>query len=93
VLEGARACLDETVSRGSTAEEREAAVAWLEHAARDEQQVARVELADSRLLPRRIAVCSRTRSPSGHRDDERERMVHVTLLPKRACLSTSKTSA
>ena len=42
-LEGARTCLAETASRGSTAEEREAAVAWLEHVARDEHQAARVQ--------------------------------------------------
>ena len=42
MLEGARTCLAETASRGSTAEEREAAVAWLE-AGRDEHQVARAQ--------------------------------------------------
>ena len=43
VLEEARTCLAETASRGSTPEEREAAVAGLEDAARDERQVARVQ--------------------------------------------------
>ena len=38
-LEGARTCLAETASRGSTVEEREAALAWLEEAPRDEHQV------------------------------------------------------
>ena len=33
----------EDASRGSTVQEREAALAWLEHAARDEHQVARVQ--------------------------------------------------
>ncbi len=40
---GARRCLADTTSRGSTAEEREAALAWLQQAARDEQQVAGVQ--------------------------------------------------
>ena len=40
-LEAARTCLAETISRGSTAEERDAAVAWLEDAARSEHPVAR----------------------------------------------------
>ena len=35
----------EDASRGSTVQEREAALAWLEHAARDEHQVARVQAA------------------------------------------------
>jgi hypothetical protein len=35
-LEAARTCLAETVSRGSTTEERDAAIAWLRAAARDE---------------------------------------------------------
>ena len=39
VLEAARTCLAETASRGSTAEERAAATAWLHAAARDEHQV------------------------------------------------------
>ena len=38
VLEGARRCLAETADRGSTVEEREAAVVWLQEAARDERQ-------------------------------------------------------
>jgi hypothetical protein len=42
VLEGARTCLAETARRGSTAEEREAAGAGLEAAARDARQAARV---------------------------------------------------
>ena len=42
-LEGARTCLADTASRGSTAEEREAAVAWLQQAARNEHQVAGVQ--------------------------------------------------
>jgi hypothetical protein len=41
VLEGARTCLEETASRGSTAAERMAAAAWLQEAARDEHQVVR----------------------------------------------------
>ena len=40
VLEDARTCLEDTARRGSTAEERAAAVAWLQEAARDEHQVA-----------------------------------------------------
>jgi hypothetical protein len=43
VLEAARTCLAETASRGSTAEERAAAVAWLQEAARDERQIVRVQ--------------------------------------------------
>ena len=43
VLEGARTCLAETVGRGSTAAEREAAGAWLEDAACDEHQVAQAQ--------------------------------------------------
>ena len=39
-LEGARACPEETASRGSSAEEREAPLAWLQQAAQNEQQVA-----------------------------------------------------
>ena len=42
-LEGARTCLEDTASRGSTAEEREAARAWLQQAARAEHQVAEVQ--------------------------------------------------
>ena len=38
LLEGARMCLVETAGRGSTVEEREAAVVWLQEAARDERQ-------------------------------------------------------
>jgi hypothetical protein len=38
LLEGARTYLAETASRGSTVEEREGAVAWLQAAARDERQ-------------------------------------------------------
>ena len=38
LLEGARTCLAETAGRGSTVEEREAAVVWLQEAARDERQ-------------------------------------------------------
>jgi hypothetical protein len=38
-LERARTCLEDTAGRGSTAEERAAAVAWLTVAARDEHQV------------------------------------------------------
>ncbi len=41
-LEGARTCLEDTASRGSTAEERETALAWLQQAARDEHQGAGV---------------------------------------------------
>jgi hypothetical protein len=37
-LESARTCLAETASRGSTTEERQAATAWLQEAARDEHQ-------------------------------------------------------
>jgi hypothetical protein len=40
VLEGARMCLAETANRGSTVEERDAASAWLQAAARDEHQAA-----------------------------------------------------
>ena len=40
VLEGARTCLEDTASRGSTTEEREAALAWLQEAARSEHEVA-----------------------------------------------------
>ena len=39
VVDQARTYLADTASRGSTAEEREAADAWLVHAVRDEQQV------------------------------------------------------
>jgi len=52
-LEGARTCLAETASRGSTAEERDAAVAWLEEAARSEHQVARKPSAAKPPPPRR----------------------------------------
>ncbi len=38
LLEGARTCLAETAGRGSTVEEREAAVVWLREATRDERQ-------------------------------------------------------
>jgi hypothetical protein len=40
ILEGARTCLAETADRGSSVEEREAAVVWLQEAARDERQQA-----------------------------------------------------
>ncbi len=39
VVDQARTCLADTASRGSTAEEGEAADAWLIHARRDEQRV------------------------------------------------------
>ena len=39
-LADVRVCLSETASRGSTAEERDAATAWLEDAARSDHQVA-----------------------------------------------------
>ena len=39
MLEAARTCLEDTARRGSTAEGRAAAVAWLEEAARDEHQL------------------------------------------------------
>jgi hypothetical protein len=42
-LEGARTCVADTASRGSTAEEREVALAWLQEAARSERQVAGVQ--------------------------------------------------
>ena len=42
-VEGARTCLEETANRGSTAEERQAAQAWLQQAARNEHQVAGVQ--------------------------------------------------
>ena len=44
----ARTCLADTAIRGSTAEEREAAAAWLVHAVRDEQHVARFTSGPSR---------------------------------------------
>ena len=47
-LEGARTCLAETTSHGSTAEERDAATAWLEEAARSEHHGSR-----GRRRPRR----------------------------------------
>jgi hypothetical protein len=56
VLEGARTCLAETARRGSTAEERAAAGAWLEAAARDDHQVARAPAARRPAVPRSKAV-------------------------------------
>ena len=51
LLEEARTCLAETAGRGSTFEEREAALVWLQEAARDER---------NRLAARRkIAVSPR----------------------------------
>jgi hypothetical protein len=52
-LEGARTCLAETAGRGSTLEEREAAVVWLREAARDErQQVAAARRKIAAVSPR-----------------------------------------
>lgn len=53
--EGARTCLAETASRRSTAEEREAAVAWLEEAARSEHQIAlKPSAAKPPVAPQRV---------------------------------------
>jgi hypothetical protein len=61
VLEVARTCLEETASRGSTAEEREAAVAWLEDAARDEHQVEQAQAARRPATRRPLPVHRSTR--------------------------------
>ena len=65
VLEGARTCLAETASRGITVEERAAAGAWLEAAARDGHPVARAPAARRPAGPRSKAVPrpSRTGTP------------------------------
>ena len=53
LFEGARTCLAETADRGSTVEEREAAVVWLQEAARDErQQVAAARRKIAAVSPR-----------------------------------------
>jgi hypothetical protein len=60
LLEGARTCLEDTVRRGSTVEEREAAAAWLREAARDEHQVEVKSLGNGhqpeRTVPKAVAV-------------------------------------
>lgn len=63
-LEGARTCLADTASRGSTAEEREAAVAWLEHVVRDEHHAARAQALRRRPPGPRPGA---GRRPSGNR--------------------------
>jgi hypothetical protein len=56
-LERARTCLAETASRGSTVEERAAAVAWLQAAARDEHQL---EVKRAVAKPQGSTAASRT---------------------------------
>jgi hypothetical protein len=55
VVDQARTCLANTASHGSTAEEREAAEAWLVHAVRDEQQVEQFHQRTSGRRPRATA--------------------------------------
>ena len=50
LLEGARTCLAETADRGSTAEEREAAIAWLQEPARGDTRSPRVQALRRRPL-------------------------------------------
>ena len=61
VLEAARTCLAETVGRGGTVEEREAAVVWLQEAARDERQ--QVAAARRRSRPSRSRPPRRNGAP------------------------------
>ena len=67
VLEGARTCLDETARRGSTVEERAAALAWLQTAARDEHQVAGVQALRRRPPEPRPGAGRRPRRNGGTR--------------------------
>jgi hypothetical protein len=62
VVQGARTWLAETVGRGSTAEERDAATAWLQAASRDEHQSAQVPASRRSAAHRHGAV----RRPSGN---------------------------
>ena len=69
LLEGERTCLDDTATRGSTVEEREAAVAWLQRAARNEHQVAEVQVLRRRRPGPRLGAGRRPRRNGGaHRN-------------------------
>ena len=68
MLEAARTCLKDTASRGSTAEEREAAVRWFEVAAIDEHQGARAQAVRRRPGPRPGTVRRPSRNGGAHRN-------------------------
>jgi hypothetical protein len=68
-LEGARTCLEDTASRGSTEEERQTALAWLENVVRDEDHAARAQALRRRPPGPRPGTGrrpSRTNGANGH---------------------------